>query len=535
MVLKSLPSEYHTFSLLISLSDKKMTFQEFKVSLRNFEENEKASVSSQPTSDRVLKADSRSFRRVGGGNGRNKPATGGGGGDGKTTCFKCHGEGHKSSDKVCPKNVPGNYCSICQSYSHPENKCRKKKKGPAAANDNDAAKVARVTSQFHTFQFKIADSTAEYSRGDNDSFLVDSGATSHIVNEPSLFVAFDPTFKSSKHTVELADGRVITSVAENCGTIQVYFKDNQGELCEALLHNVLYMPTFPSNIFSVKAVTKKGCSVCFYPHHAELVTPVGTIFDINCETDLYFLQAYRVSSQTSTCVNAVRDLQTWHNILGHCNKDDVVKMQSVVDGMKISNRNDFVCEPCILGKHTETVNREPSQRATRPLEFVSTDVCGPISPVSSDGFEYAISFTDNYSGYIFLYMMKKKSDAARALKKFLADVSPIGKVSNLLDLVPDDDVRKLRSDNGGEFMGAEFKNILVDNRICHEQCSPYSPHQNGIAERGWRTLFDSARSSMVNTCLPKSMWPYALMNAAHIRNRCLQKRTSQTPYFMFTG
>ena len=43
MVLKGLPSEYHTFSLLISQNEKIITFQEFKVSLRNFEENEKSS------------------------------------------------------------------------------------------------------------------------------------------------------------------------------------------------------------------------------------------------------------------------------------------------------------------------------------------------------------------------------------------------------------------------------------------------------------------------------------------------------------
>ena len=294
------------------------------------------------------------------------------------------------------------------------------------------------------------------------------------------------------------------------------------------------MPTFPMNIFSVNTVTKKGSSVCFYPSYAELITPNGTVFEINCDTDLYFLKFYRGSTQT-TRINVVRNLQSWHKVLGHCNKDDIVKLQYLVDGMKIDGKKDFVCEPCILGKHTQTFNREPSQRATQPLEFVSTDVCGPITPVSSNGFEYAISFTDNYSGYIFLYFIKKKSDAARALQKFLADVSIIGNVRNLLNLVPEAHIRKLRSDNGGEFMGTEFKDILLKNKIRHEQCAPYSPHQNGIAERGWRTLFEAARSSLVETTLPKSLWTYALMNAAHVRNRCLQKRTQQTPYFMLTG
>ena len=117
MVLKGLPSEYHTFSLLISQNEKVITFQEFKVALRNFEENEKASASLE--GDRVMKADNR-FRRGGGGKQVDKPAASSNG----VTCYKCGAEGHKANDKICPKNLPGNYCSNCDSYSHPESKCK---------------------------------------------------------------------------------------------------------------------------------------------------------------------------------------------------------------------------------------------------------------------------------------------------------------------------------------------------------------------------------------------------------------------------
>ena len=238
-----------------------------------------------------------------------------------------------------------------------------------------------------------------------------------------------------------------------------------------------------------------GSSVCFYPNRAELVTADGTIFNVIPDGKLYFLDMFRSTTQ----VYLTRDLEQWHSILGHCNK---------------------------------TVSCEPSIRATKPLEFVSTDVSGPIDPVSLNGVRYVISFTDNYSGYIFLYLMRNKSDAAKALQKFLSDISPIGKVRCLLDLFPESVVHKLRSDNGGEYMGHEFKNILIENQIRHEQCSPYSPHQNGIAEREWHNLFDSGRCLLIEATLPKTMWPYALMNAAHIRNRCFQKRT---PYFVLTG
>ena len=48
-----------------------------------------------------------------------------------------------------------------------------------------------------------------------------------------------------------------------------------------------------------------------------------------------------------------------------------------------------------------------------------------------DGFKYAITFVDDYSSYIFVNFLKQKSDASNALKKFLADSSPYGKVSEM--------------------------------------------------------------------------------------------------------
>lgn len=220
--------------------------------------------------------------------------------------------------------------------------------------------------------------------------------------------------------------------------------------------------------------------------------------------------------------------------MGHCNTKDILKLEPLVEGMKIGKKQDFVCEPCILGKQTQQISRKPSTRATQPLEFVCSDVCGPIQPESRDGFRYVISFIDNFTGYIFLYFCLLKSDATKCLEKFLADIAPLGNVQCLLD-ISDVDLKKLRSDGGGEYMGKQFKDVLVQNKIKHEQSAPYSPHQNGVAERSWRTLFDMGRCLLIGSKLPQDLWPYALMHAAYIRNRCYVERLSQTPYFMLTG
>ena len=167
-----------------------------------------------------------------------------------------------------------------------------------------------------------------------------------------------------------------------------------------------------------------------------------------------------------------------HRIMGHCNYDDVVKLSGKVDGMKITSKETPHCSDCILGKMTKTTSKKSDPRAKSPIEFVHSDLCGGIDPVAKDGYKYAISFTDDYSSSIFIYFLKQKSDAAKALVQFIADSAPYGKM------------KRIRTDNGGEYVNEEFKDILLKNSVKFEPSAPYSPHQNGTVERGWRTLFD---------------------------------------------
>ena len=68
------------------------------------------------------------------------------------------------------------------------------------------------------------------------------------------------------------------------------------------------------------------------------------------------------------------------------------------------------CETCGKGKMTNEINRSPRERVSTPLELVHTDLAGPITPNSHEGFKYAIPFTDDLSGAIFVYFLKQKNE-----------------------------------------------------------------------------------------------------------------------------
>ena len=68
----------------------------------------------------------------------------------------------------------------------------------------DKAKKAVDDNAEHSFTFKVSDDEM-YLAVDNETFLVDCGATTHIVNEDENFIYVDPSFKPEEHFIELAD------------------------------------------------------------------------------------------------------------------------------------------------------------------------------------------------------------------------------------------------------------------------------------------------------------------------------------------
>ena len=492
MVLKGLPVEYKTFSAIVSQRDDKIQFQEFKVALRSYEETERSHMPPQIGEDNVM-------------NCKQKHSAS----NGHITCYSCGQPGHKSSEcriKEQRKKINHRWCRHCKSKTHNTDVCRKK----------DTAKTVSDDKRGASFAFKVTVDSLNVTR--ENSLLVDTGATAHILNDKSKFLHFDDDFKPENHYIELADGSRACGVVSARGRAQVTLHDVGGVPYEVFLEDALYIPSYKQNIFSVQSAVYRGNSIHLTPDSAELSTPGDTKFAMKKYGKLYYLN-YADSS------NGAHSAETWHKILGHCNMHDVFKLENVVEGMKITTKpkGKPECDTCVKGKMSQFRNREPDSRATAPLELVHTDLAGPVTPGSRDGHNYAMVFVDDFSGAFGVYFLKNKSDAITAMKQFLADTAPFGTV------------KRLRSDNGGEYVSDQFKSLLLDNHIKHELTAPYSPHQNGTAERAWRSLFDMARCLLIEAELPKQLWTYAVMTSAHIRNRCYNSRTGKTPYECLTG
>ena len=80
------------------------------------------------------------------------------------------------------------------------------------------------------------------------------------------------------------------------------------------------------------------------------------------------------------------------------------------------------CEPCLMGKMTKTPFSGTMERANDLLEIIHTDVCGPMSVEARGRYRYFLTFTDDLSRYVYIYLMKHKSETFEEFKEFQSEV-----------------------------------------------------------------------------------------------------------------
>jgi hypothetical protein len=119
---------------------------------------------------------------------------------------------------------------------------------------------------------------------------------------------------------------------------------------------------------------------------------------------------------------------------------------------------------------------------TRLLELIYSDVIGPMQTEMIRGDCDIIMFTDGYSRYTEVYIMRLKPEACGKFKKYVARVE---KQHSKMK------VCRIRVDGGGEYGSSEkFLDYLAQEGITREVSAPYSQQQNGISERCNHTVRD---------------------------------------------
>ncbi|PKU75779.1 Retrovirus-related Pol polyprotein from transposon TNT 1-94 [Dendrobium catenatum] len=167
------------------------------------------------------------------------------------------------------------------------------------------------------------------------------------------------------------------------------------------------------------------------------------------------------------------------------------------------------CHVCNKAKHHKSVFELSRNRANSVLDLIHSDVWGPAPTTSNTGMLYYVLFIDNYSRFSWIFPLRHKSEVFAVFVTFKTYIENLTSAK----------IKCLRTDGGGEFVNNSFISFLKQHGIVHQISCPYTPEQNGVAERKHRHIIKTTRSLLLTASVPYKHWPEAALTATYLINR----------------
>ncbi|CAB0030719.1 unnamed protein product [Trichogramma brassicae] len=375
-------------------------------------------------------------------------------------------------------------------------------------------------------QFVPRDIEKYVSSDETERWLLDSGASRHVCHRKDWFAEFAPT--RVDEYIFFGDGS--RRRVEGRGKIMIQ-RLVAGVWYAGEINDVLYVPSFNVNLFSIGVCTEKGMRVVHERNMAKVVACTGELLaeGVKLPNNLICLLIKSVIKHEVNYASSA-PLKIWHERLGHVNRDFLCKTfnAKAITGANFTDSKDYFCESCPVGKQIRLPfsRTRDHQRALAPGETLHTDLCGPMQTTSVGGARFFLLFKDDASNFRKVFFLKHKSDCFDALKSYILSVNTqFGK-----------NVKVLRSDNGTEYLNNNVKEFLKNVGTRLVTSAPYTPQQNGRAEREMRSIVESARTMLLSKRLPTRLWAEAVNTAVYILNRTLNSSNSkQTPFEIWFG
>lgn len=347
-------------------------------------------------------------------------------------------------------------------------------------------------------------------KGD-DEWFVDSGATKHMTNVDH---EMQNVKKPSVKQVKAANGERMD--IERTGDLKCQINNNSN----FVLSDVQYIPKISVNLLSVSQMVKRGCTVVFDVNGCRILQEKQLLAEGKLIDDMFKI---KIKFTENACATREQknsdDAALWHRRMGHMS----FGLLNSVLNLKVES--DTKCVICAMGKHSRKPFNEPGTRATRQLELIHTDVCGPMPVRSLGGARYFVSFIDDFSRKVHIYVLKSKGEV---FEKFVMYKKL---VENQLDMK----IKIVRSDNGTEFVNKSFMEFYTRHGIKQEKSTPYSPQQNGLAERMNRTIVEKVRCMLLDSKLAKHFWAEAVYAAVNVINAITNSSTKMSPNEKWNG
>nr|GFB10665.1 hypothetical protein [Tanacetum cinerariifolium] len=205
----------------------------------------------------------------------------------------------------------------------------------------------------------------------------------------------------------------------------------------------------------------------------------------------------------------------WHRLLSHLNFGAInhLARQGLVRGLsKLKFEKDHLCSACAMGKSTKKTYKPKSEDTNQEkLYLLHMDLCGPMRVESINRKKYILVIVDDYSRFTWVKFLRSKDETPDFIIKFLKMIQVRLKVP----------VRRIRTNNGTEFVNQTLCDYYKEVGISYEILVTRSPQQNGVIERRNRTLIEAARTMLIYAQAPLFLWAEAVATACFTQNRSI--------------
>ena len=343
--------------------------------------------------------------------------------------------------------------------------------------------------------------------------VLDSGATHHMCNEATWL----HNFKTLETSFAVKVGNKDTIQAPGYGHLETMSQTGH----RIIMKGVLLVPGLSHTLISVSALMSQGLTIVFAPttesnRKIAQVMKDGNVLLTAVERDgLFIFENFNAAfalAATFDSPSNLNHIQIQHSRLGHLSPGEMKKQAAMVDGSnKLINNYTALpfCDVCHQAGATagSTSLSNPDHHPVEICDLVHSDVKSfPIQ--TREGYRYFVVFIDGRSRFCTTYLLHKKSELFEAYKIYKAMIE---KLSGRL-------IKKIRTDNGGEYTSSEFEEYLRDDGTIHETSIAHNPHQNGISERYIRTLMRKIRCLLKESCLPARFWGELVHTATYLTN-----------------
>ena len=356
----------------------------------------------------------------------------------------------------------------------------------------------------------------------SDKWVIDSGASRHTCCRRDWF----RNFRAASEKLQVGNEEWVE--ATGCGSVFISCDVGGGKKEDIELKDVLYMPKMSYNLFSTVRAASNGATVmmnklgCKVMHNGRLLA----LGEIDKSMGVCVIKGETLAG-VLMLVSTRRTIDEWHQTLGHVDSHVISEMANngVVDGLEIIQKQQLGCAHCAEGKgtrasHTRSTSFEPSEVGDR----VDVDLIGPMAE-SLGGNKYLIVAIDTYSSYSWVCPIKSKADVCANLQSYIGQFEArSGKR-----------IKVIQADNGSEFNNERVRTLLAVEHIELKFSSPYTPEQNGVAERNNRVIIETIRTMLAQSGMPLELWGEAATTAAYLRNRVPRRGKKLTPYQLFVG